>query len=371
MAHPDIMDDRPAIAELERVAQQPRGGEIVAVVIAPGDADAMFGDDYIADRDHRARAFAADRAHLRPALGRRSEQCVRPAVIARDERDEHPVDIPRPHRVRLRRQHEPADDAGEVDRDQRILGHALGIIPQPHVPGPRIAVPVAPLDRQHRAVDRIERAHPARAPAEREPAIAEIARGLISEQRMIPAILGFPDQPGEIVGAIEDAIDAQRIGRDRRHRRHHRPREVDRPETRVEALDHPSRLMPPFAAQPIAHIPFALIVRASEKKSVRPEPVEGRPQLTGTGRPSTSSGRTVERGPVPTSRGPYPPASSSAAFTARATWRLDRASAAGAVSAAALTVIATRTSRAPAAPAGAIAPLAVGMNNSGPRSPTQ
>ena len=60
----------------------------------------------------------------------------------------------------------------------------------------------------------------------------------------------------------------------------------------------------------------------------------------------------------------------SAARTARATCRLDCISTPGAAPAAALTVIATRTSRGDAAATGSIRPDPVGTNSSGPRSPT-
>src|SRR3546814_2057515 len=72
MAHPDIMDDIAAIAELHHLPHQPRRGEMIAIVIAACDPKAVLGHHHIADREHRSRPRAGDLAHLGPAL--RSEE---------------------------------------------------------------------------------------------------------------------------------------------------------------------------------------------------------------------------------------------------------------------------------------------------------
>src|SRR3546814_8537415 len=51
---------------------------------------------------------------------------------------------------------------------------------------------------------------------------------------MIPAILALPDQPCQILLLIKDRLDAQRPRHLARHARHHRPREIERPEPRIE-----------------------------------------------------------------------------------------------------------------------------------------
>src|SRR3546814_1899090 len=84
MAHPDIMDDIAAIAELHHLPHQPRRGEMIAIVIAACDPKAVLGHHHIADREHRSRPRAGDLAHLRPALRRRRQHPIA-AVIARSE----------------------------------------------------------------------------------------------------------------------------------------------------------------------------------------------------------------------------------------------------------------------------------------------
>src|SRR3546814_9680646 len=148
----------------------------------------------------------------------------------------------------------------------------------------------------------------------------EIAAGLIGEQRMIPAILGLPDQPCQVLPVMEHRLDAQRIGRRRHHARHHRPREIDGPEPRVEALD---------PALPVMRF--------------------GRHQ-----RPAHQS--------VP---------SATARRTARASCRPVCASRCGSLAAPPCTFTVIAMVRAPPAPAVSIRPLAAGTNSSGPFSPTR
>ena len=144
MAHPDIMVDQVAIAEPQCVAEQPRRRQMVEVVIAGRDAKPCSGTIDVADRQHRARAVAGDLAQLRPSFRRRGERRRGPVVTGRDQRHEHPVDVARPDRVvRL----PAAGHRAEIEADRRILGRAVRIVPQPHIPAPRRALRVAPLDR--------------------------------------------------------------------------------------------------------------------------------------------------------------------------------------------------------------------------------
>src|SRR3546814_4583940 len=54
---------------------------------------------------------------------------------------------------------------------------------------------------------------------------------------MVVPVLSFPDQPGEIVRAIEHRIEAQGVACRGNDRCHHRPGKVDGPEARIEPLD--------------------------------------------------------------------------------------------------------------------------------------
>ena len=100
MAHPDIMVDQPATAELHDVAQQSRGRQIIAVVKTARDAQAMLRHHHIADRQRRSPALADNVAQFRPPLGGYAKRRLVILDIARRrERDEHPVDVARPHRI--------------------------------------------------------------------------------------------------------------------------------------------------------------------------------------------------------------------------------------------------------------------------------
>src|SRR3546814_6373023 len=63
MAHPDIMDEIAAIAELHHLPHQPRRGEMIAIVIAACDPKAVLGHHHIADREQRSRPRARSEEH--------------------------------------------------------------------------------------------------------------------------------------------------------------------------------------------------------------------------------------------------------------------------------------------------------------------
>src|SRR5690606_31018889 len=68
MAHPDIVDDAPSVAELADVAEQP-GRRLRAVVVETGrHGEAVRRHDDIADLQHGALARAENIADLYPAL---------------------------------------------------------------------------------------------------------------------------------------------------------------------------------------------------------------------------------------------------------------------------------------------------------------
>ena len=236
MAHPHIMVDRPAPAELHRAPQHPLRRQVIEVVISGRDGQPVLRHDRVAQRQHRSGTRAGDLRKLDPPLGRLRQQPRRAGVTGRDDRDEHPVHITGPDGVRLPWELEPAIERREIERDHRILRRPHRIIPQPHEPRSRRAARIPPLDRQRRPVDRIKRLHPARPPPEPKRASPIIPRCLVPKQRMIVDVLALPDQPREIVRAIEHRIDTQRMGPRRHHRSHHRPRKIDAPEARIEAL---------------------------------------------------------------------------------------------------------------------------------------
>ena len=237
----------------------------------------MLRHHRIPDCQRRSAPLTDDPAHLGPAFGRRDQRRLIPlGITGRRQRDEHPVDIRRPHRIGLAGQQEPAVQIREIERNLGIVRIALGIVPQPHEPAARIARRVPPLDRQRRPVQPIERYHPARSPLEPQPALPKIPRCLIGQQRMIVRVLRLPDQPGQIPLPIEDRIHPQRIRRGRDHRSHHRPRKIHRPEARIEPLDEPLHLLVGAGSKPVAHRSSPSRMGRGTMRSM----VEGPPRFT-------------------------------------------------------------------------------------------
>ncbi len=178
VAHPDIVQQAAAIAQLAGAADQPFGCLIGRVVIGGGHGQPVRRDDHVADFQHGVLAFADDITQFGPALCRCGKRRRAACDIAgRDQRDEHPVDIAGVDRIGLGRQNIAARKASKIELDQRIAGGSLGIVPQPDIPGARLPGGITALDRQNRAVDRIERDHSARAPAKRQPGLGIVAIG--------------------------------------------------------------------------------------------------------------------------------------------------------------------------------------------------
>ena len=138
-------------------------------------------------------AFAAYAAHLGPAV----DACWQLLGAALDialghEADEHAIDIARVHGVA--RQAISRLERRERQFDQGVVRRAAGIIPQSDIPGARIALGVAALDRQRRAMRLVEHDHPAAAPAKFEDAMRVITLRLIGEQGMVQPVFALPDQ---------------------------------------------------------------------------------------------------------------------------------------------------------------------------------
>lgn len=70
---------------------------------------------------------------------------------------------------------------------------------------------------------------------------------------MVEAVLAFPDQARQLSFVEELALDPQRIGRGGNHAGHHRAREIDRPEARIETLDIVGMLPASLAGEPENH----------------------------------------------------------------------------------------------------------------------
>ncbi len=87
----------------------------------------------------------------------------------------------------------------------------------------------------------IQRLDPARPPAKAELAPPEIARRLVRQQRVRPAIDRLPDDSRQVVAIVEHRIDPQPMRIARHRRRHHWAREIDRPIRRIEPLE-PARI---------------------------------------------------------------------------------------------------------------------------------
>ncbi len=68
MAHPDIMHQRPAIAEVQRIAQHPGRRLIVAVIIGSRHADLVRWQHDIADLEHSAGTITVNLTDLDPAI---------------------------------------------------------------------------------------------------------------------------------------------------------------------------------------------------------------------------------------------------------------------------------------------------------------
>jgi hypothetical protein len=236
MAHPDIVDDPAAIAEALDIAQQARGRLVEAVIIGGGDLLAMRRDQDVADFERGMLSFTGKRGQFRPAIDRCGQHRLAALDIAlRDKADEHAVDIGGMNRLagqaiaRLQRR------KGQFDL--RVARCATGVVPQADIPGTRLACGIAALDRQRRPMRHIERQHPAAAPAKAQHAMGVVALRFIGEQRMVEPVFALPDQSRQFALVEECAIHAQRIGCGGDHAGHHRAREIDRPEARVEALD--------------------------------------------------------------------------------------------------------------------------------------
>src|SRR3546814_19548006 len=98
---------------------------------------------------------------------------------------------------------------------------------------------------------------------------------------MIPAILALPDQPCQILLLIKDRLDAQRPRHLARHARHHRPREIDRPEPRIEPFQPGFPVMrrgrgnqrPAHQSSPLATARRTARAGRSEERSVGKESV--------------------------------------------------------------------------------------------------
>src|SRR3546814_7015394 len=76
----------------------------------------------------------------------------------------------------------PASHIVEIQRHLRVVGLALGIVPQSDEPAFRRSPCIAAFDRKRRAVDRVERHHPLRLPPEAQDTAPEVARRLIGKQ---------------------------------------------------------------------------------------------------------------------------------------------------------------------------------------------
>ena len=247
------MHHRSAIAEAKHIAHQPRRGLIGAIIIGSRTAKPVRGHDNVTNLKHCAVARADDVGHFHPALsrsGKRGSAAIH--VTGRNYRKEHAVN--RGGINRLAVAHPAGSNLRKRQFNLRIIGRARAIGPGAHIPGPRCATRVLALNRQRRAVDRIERDHPARTPAKGKRRAGVIAVSLIGEQRMVEPVMAFPDQPGKIALGHKHRIDAQRIGRSGDQRGHHRAREIDRPEARIEPLNPVGFLPLAGRGEPEGHV---------------------------------------------------------------------------------------------------------------------
>ena len=221
----------------------------------------MWGDHDVTHRQHGFVTLASHTRKLDPTavfVGQRRRVALR--KTRRRQRDEQAIDIAWLDPVRIGWKRKSALQRRERQNHLRVGRCSDRVVPKPHVPRARYPGRVAPLNRQRRAVDSVKRDQPRRAPAEcqRQPRI--IPRRFISEQRMIPAVLAFPDQAYQIVGLAEHRIDPQGVGRQRCHAGHGWTREIDRPEARIEALDRVCLLHRASTREPECHCGFLSVI---------------------------------------------------------------------------------------------------------------
>src|SRR3546814_5969518 len=90
-----------------------------------------------------------------------------------------------------------------------------------------------------------------------------------SDLRMIPLVLALPDQPRQIILAIEHRIHPQPVRASRYNPRHHRPGKVHRPKTGREPLHKPTLPPVPVGSQMKCHIEISVSHSPSDRKSTR------------------------------------------------------------------------------------------------------
>ena len=211
MAHPHIMVDRTAIAELKHAAQQSRRRLVVAVVKAGCHRQAVRRNNDVTNQNGRRWAITQDFADCHPALGRCGELRINAGVGWRNQRDEHTVDVTSKDRIGLARKTKTTRQRIKIKADDRVTAASGCVIPKPHIPASRMTRRITPLNCKRRAVDRIKRHDPGRLPTKAEVTPAIVKRRFIGEQRMIKPILALPDQPGQIIGLVEHSSNVERI----------------------------------------------------------------------------------------------------------------------------------------------------------------
>ena len=212
----------------------------------------MRGDQHVADGQHGACAFAPYGGHFGPAIHACWQHGLATLDIAlRGQADEHALDIMRMDR--LARQGKARCQLGKPQLDLRIGRRTVGIVPQAHIPGPFPAFCIAALDRQRRTMRHVQRQHRAAAPAKTQHAMCVIGPRFIRQQRVVERIFALPDKSGQLALVVEAALHPQRVGRGGDDTRHHRSREIDRPEPRIEPLDMIGMLPAAFAGKPETH----------------------------------------------------------------------------------------------------------------------
>ena len=126
MAHPDVVIDRPAIAQPLRRRDDPLGRQVIAIVVSSADPQRQFGHHAIIDRHHAPRPVTANVRQPNPPRGDPHHARSR-HIVGRHDAHEHAVYAA--HKNPLAGQRIARVERIEIDRHGRVARRPHGVIP--------------------------------------------------------------------------------------------------------------------------------------------------------------------------------------------------------------------------------------------------